>query len=67
MNVTDPDTGQVEDPGHDPQTLEGRDSSQRSLSEKALRPQDSPKWLQILTCGPQSAPALSVPAEASSP
>lgn len=66
MNVMDPDTGQVEDPGHDPQTL-GQDSSQRSLSEKALRLQDSPKWLQILTCGPQSALALSVPAEASSP
>lgn len=41
----DSDTGQVEDPGHGPQTLEDQDKGQRSLSEKALRPQASLSWL----------------------
>lgn len=35
MYAMDADMGQVEDPGHDPHTLENQNKGQRSLSEKA--------------------------------
>lgn len=56
---------QEEAPGHGPQTVEGQ-TEVREATEKGWT-QGSPCCPQILTHGPQSAAALSVPAEVSSP